>query len=462
MDKLINQLKAIVGDRGWISDPEALTPHLTEWRDRWLGRTPLMVMPRTTREVADIVIACRAEKTPVVVQGGNTGLCGGAIPGAEGNEILLSMKRLNTIRAVSPDDFSIVAEAGCILADLQEAARQAGRLFPLSLSAEGSCQIGGNIATNAGGINVLKFGTARDQVLGLEVVLPDGRIWNGLRTLRKDTSGYDLKQLFIGSEGTLGVITAAALKLYPAVKYLKTALVALPSPAAAVELLAKLRTQMQDQVYAFELIPERAMEFVTKHIPGCRDPFDSPSKWYVLMEIAGEREELEEFLMESYRSGLFQSAVMAGSIAQGDELWRLRHSISEAQKFEGDSLKHDVSVPIGEIDRFVELASARVMQRLPEGRIVAFGHVGDGNLHFNISQPVDMGAAEFAGIGGELSHIIYETVAEFGGSISAEHGIGQSKKELLRQYRSPVELDMMRAVKKALDPDALFNPGKVL
>jgi len=219
---------------------------------------------------------------------------------------------------------------------------------------------------------------------------------------------------------------------------------------------------MKDQVYAFELIPERAMEFVTRHIPGCRDPFDSPSKWYVLMEIAGEREALEEFLMDSYQSGLFQSAVMAGSIAQGDELWRLRHSISEAQKFEGESLKHDVSVPIGQIDDFVEQATARVMQRLPDARIVAFGHVGDGNLHFNISQPIAMDAAAFVGIGGELSEIIYETVAEFAGSISAEHGIGQSKKELLRQYRSPVELDMMRAVKKALDPETLFNPGKVL
>lgn len=462
MDKLINQLKAIVGDRGWISEPGALAPHLTEWRDRWLGRTPLMVMPRTTQEVADIVLACRAEKTPIVVQGGNTGLCGGAIPSADGNEILMSMRRMNCIRNVAPNDFSMVAEAGCILADLQEAARQADRLFPLSLSAEGSCQIGGNIATNAGGINVLKFGTARDQVLGLEVVLPNGRIWNGLRTLRKDTSGYDLKQLFVGSEGTLGVITAVALKLYPAVKYLKTAMVALSSPAAAVELLGKLRMEMQDQVYAFELIPQRAMEFVTRHIPGCRDPFDSPSEWYVLMEIAGERESLEEFLMEGYRAGLFQSAVMAGSIAQGDELWRLRHSISEAQKFEGESLKHDVSVPIGQIDKFVELASARLTHRLPEARIVAFGHVGDGNLHFNISQPVGMDAGAFSKVAGELSEIIYETVNEFAGSISAEHGIGQSKRELLQQYRNPVELDMMRAVKKAFDPENLFNPGKVL
>lgn len=462
MDRLINQLKGIVGDRGWISDAGALAPHLTEWRDRWLGRTPLMVMPRTTQEVADIVIACRAEKTPIVVQGGNTGLCGGAIPSGDGNEILLSMQRMNCIRSVSPDDFSMVAEAGCILADLQEAARQVDRLFPLSLSAEGSCQIGGNIATNAGGINVLKFGTTRDQVLGLEVVLPDGRIWNGLRTLRKDTSGYDLKQLFIGSEGTLGVITAAALKLYPAVKYLKTAMVALADPSAAVELLARLRTEMKDQVYAFELIPDRAMEFVTRHIPGCRNPFDDPSEWYVLMEIAGEREALEDFLMKNYDSGLFKSAVMAGSIAQGDELWRLRHSVSEAQKFEGESLKHDVSVPIGQIHKFLDLASARILQRLPEARIVAFGHVGDGNLHFNISQPLGMDAAAFLGMASDLSDIVYETVAEFAGSISAEHGIGQSKKELLRQYRSPVEIDMMRAVKKAIDPKNLFNPGKVL
>jgi FAD/FMN-containing dehydrogenase len=462
MDNLLSQLKSIVGDRGWLSDPEALTPHLTEWRERWLGRTPLMVMPRTTQQVADIVRACRAANTPIVIQGGNTGLCGGAIPAGDGNEILLSMSRMNRVREVSAEDFSMVAEAGCILAELQDEARRVERLFPLSLSAEGSCQIGGNIATNAGGINVLKFGTTRDQVLGLEVVLPDGRIWNGLRSLRKDTAGYDLKQIFIGSEGTLGVITAASLKLYPSVTYLKTAMVALPTPESAIELLGRIRGAMRDQVYAFELISDRAMRFVTRRIPGCRDPFDAPHKWYVLLEVAGERETLEGFLMECYEAGLFESAVMAGSIAQGDELWRIRHSISEAQKFEGASLKHDISVPIGKIPQFLDQASSRIMHLVPEARIVAFGHVGDGNLHFNISQPGNVEAAAFLDRSDDLSEIVYATVSEFNGSISAEHGIGQAKKELLRKYRSDVELDMMRTIKAAFDPDNLFNPGKVL
>lgn len=459
---LIDQLKSIVGPKGWTSDSVTLEPHLTEWREGYRGSTPLLVYPSSTEQVAAIVKACRTAGSALVVQGGNTGLCGGAIPTAGGEEILMSMSRMNRIRSVSPDDFSMVAEAGCILEVLQRAAAAAGRHFPLSLAAEGSCQIGGNLSTNAGGINVLKFGTARDQVLGLEVVLADGTVWNGLRTLRKDTAGYDLKHLFIGSEGTLGVITAAALKLYPQVKSFNTALLAFDTATAAVQLLAQLRETQGDQVYAFELIPDLAMRFVLEHIPGCRAPFEKAYPWYVLVETSGSADSFASVLVDEMRSGQLRDAIIAKNDSERNDLWRLRHSISEAQKFEGRSLKHDISVPIGSIAEFLQETTDRIEAKFPDVRIVAFGHVGDGNLHFNISQPKKGSTEEFLAIAEQLTDFVYDSVASYNGSISAEHGIGRFKKEMLKKYRSSTELNLMRTVKHALDPDNLFNPGKVI
>jgi FAD/FMN-containing dehydrogenase len=461
---LLEQLKAIVGTSGWSSDPAELESHLTEWRGVYRGKTPLMVAPKSTAEVSEIVRACAASGTAVVPQGGNTGLCGGAIPDDSGSQILLSLARLNRIRAIEPDDFSMVVEAGCILADVQTHARSAGRLYPLSLAAEGSCQIGGNLSTNAGGTNVLKYGTARDHALGLEVVLADGTIWDGLRSLRKDTAGYDVKQLFIGAEGTLGVITAASLRLYPVPPNVFTAIVAIPSPGAAVSLLATLRADLADQVYAFELISERALRFVLRHIPGTRAPLDQNYRWYVLVECAATQgvDALHSKLMSSIENGHAHDAVISGSDREAAEFWRLRHSISEAQKFEGASLKHDISVPVGRIGDFIQAAEAAVRSIEPEARVVAFGHVGDGNVHFNVSQPAGSSAEQFAACREALSDAVYAITRSFAGSISAEHGIGQAKREMLRDFRSDTELGLMRAVKRALDPNNIMNPGKVL
>jgi len=461
---LIDNLKAIVGPGGWSTDPQVLEPHLTEWRDTWRGATPIMVSPDATAKVAAIVAACRDAKVAIVPQGGNTGLCGGAIPDPSGSQVLLSLSRLNRIRSISPADHSMVAEAGCTLASLQVAAIEADRYFPLSLAAEGSCQIGGNLATNAGGINVLRYGTARDQALGLEVVLADGSIWNGLRALRKDTAGYDLKHLFIGSEGTLGIITAACLRLYPAPRHVRTALVAQRRASDAIDLLAFLRSRLADQVQAFELIPDRAVRFVLRHIPGCRFPLAQDFPWYVLLEVAScaQEDDLNRSLMAGMEAGLLVDATIAKNEQEAQAMWRLRHAISEAQKREGASLKHDVSVPVGAVADFVRDAEAAVIARDPGIRVVAFGHVGDGNIHFNLSQPEGVDAGSFVARREELAGIVYDIVAAHNGSISAEHGIGQAKREQLRHYKSETELTLMRQLKLALDPDNLLNPGKVI
>lgn len=461
---LIDELKRIVGEKGWVTDAERLEPHLTEWRGSYRGDTPIMVMPDSTAAVAAIVKACADAGTPVVAQGGNTGLCGGAIPAAAGGQVLLSMSRMNRIRKVSSGDYSIIAEAGCVLAELQNAAEKVDRLLALSLASEGSCQIGGNLSTNAGGSNVLRYGTARDQVLGLEVVLPDGQIWDGLRTLRKDTAGYDVKQIFIGAEGTLGIITAASLRLFPSPENPQVALIAVASPQAAVDLFADLRGRLADQVLAFELMSARAVRYVLKHIPGTRSPFDTEHGWYVLLDTAASAagRSVEEELLAVIESGLAQDAVLAKNATEQRDLWRLRHSISEAQKLEGASLKHDVSVPVGEVGRFIDKAESAVMRAVPNSRVVAFGHVGDGNVHFNVSQPEAMNADEFVGLRDYLASIVYDIVHEFNGSISAEHGIGVLKREQLAHYRSETELAVMRAIKSAIDPDNLMNPGKVL
>lgn len=461
---LLDRLKSIVGASGWTSDPEALKPHLTEWRDRYRGSTPIMVAPDTTQQVAEIVRACAEAGRPIVPQGGNTGLCGGAIPDGSGKEILLSLGRLNKIRSISPLDYSMVAEAGCVLATIQSAAADVDRLFPLSLSAEGSCQIGGNISTNAGGINVLRYGTARDQVSGLEVVLPNGLVWDGLRALRKDTAGYDLKHLFIGAEGTLGIITAATLRLYPPVRDLQTAFAGVDSVADAISLLAYVRDQASDRLHAFELIQHRALQFVVDHIPDSRNPFQPGFPWYVLMETsnAPDAEAFEKLLLSAIEKSLVRDVIVAKSAAETDDLWRLRHSVSEAQKYEGASLKHDIAVPISQIGNFISTAESAVLERIPDARVVAFGHVGDGNVHFNVSQPESWTAERFLEHREAIAEVVYGVTASFNGSISAEHGIGRAKREDLRHYRSATELALMQVLKQALDPANIMNPGKVI
>ena len=461
---LIEKLKSIVGTAGFTSDPTDLQPHLTEWRDIWRGETLLMVSPDSTEQVSGVVRACSDAGTAIVPQGGNTGLCGGAIPDSSGDQVLLNMSRLNKIRSLSTYDYSMVVEAGCILETLQKAADKAGLFFPLSLAAEGSCQIGGNLSTNAGGINVLRYGTARSQALGLEVVLADGTIWDGLRSLRKDTAGYDLKQLFIGAEGTLGVITAACLRLYPAVHNANTVLLALPSAAAAVAALAFLRGELADQLQAFELIPARAVRYVLRHIPSSKFPLAVESPWYVLLETtnASSSDELENQLLALHEKRLATDIVIAKNRAEANDLWRLRHAISEAQKKEGASLKHDVSVPVSKVGEFLEAAEAAVVREMPDIRPVAFGHVGDGNIHFNLSQPKQGSAEAFLGERERLAKVVYDVVDACGGSISAEHGIGQAKREDLQHYRGDTEIQLMRAVKAALDPANIMNPGKVI
>ncbi len=459
---LLPKLRAIVGERGWTDDPARLAPHLSEWRGLVLGRTPVMLQPSTTDQVAAIVRACADAHVAIVPQGGNTGMCAGAVPDASGTQVLVQLGRLNRIRNVDAEDSSLVAEAGCVLADVKAAAAAAGLYFPLSLGAEGSCQIGGNVATNAGGINVLRYGTMRDLVLGLEAVLPDGSVFDGLRTLRKNTAGYDLKQLFIGSEGTLGIVTAVAVKLHPDPGPLQTAMLALRNAGDAVRALARLRGTLPDRLQAFELIGARPIDFVLRHVPGVRFPFDQRHDWYVLLDAAVPYDDLEASLIDLAAHQELADTVIAKSRAEQDTLWRLRHSISEAERREGPGIKHDVSVPIGAMQEFLTAAEARLKARVPQAEPVVFGHVGDGNLHYNAHLHRDVPEADLGRLGDEVTTVIYELVTEMGGSISAEHGIGVLKKDALRRYGNPVSLAAMRVLKDALDPAGIMNPGKVI
>jgi D-lactate dehydrogenase (cytochrome) len=456
----LERLKRIVGPSGWSDDPEVLGPHLVEWRNRYRGATPLLLRPASTAEVAAIVRACAAAEVAIVPQGGNTGLVGGQIPRAGAGEVLVSLGRMRAVRAVDPVDNTMTVEAGCTLAAVQEAAAAAGRLFPLSLAAEGSCQIGGNLSTNAGGVHVVRYGNARDLVLGLEVVTPDGDVWDGLRALRKDNTGYDLKHLFLGAEGTLGIITAAVLKLFARPRNVQTLFAAVPTVEAAVALLSQVRGSTDDAVLAFELIPRIALEFVTRHVPGTSDPLRAPSPWYVLCDLNLAAAAAEPVLAEGAGAGLITDAVVAGNAAQAAALWRLRESISEAQKPEGGSLKHDVSVPVSRIPALVHQVIEAVTRLVPGIRPVPFGHVGDGNLHFNLSQPVGADARAFLARGDEVHHAVHDIVAALGGSISAEHGIGIAKREEIRRYKSPLEIALMQRIKQALDPKGIMNPGK--
>jgi FAD/FMN-containing dehydrogenase len=462
---VISRLKEAVGPKGFSEDPDEIAPHLVEWRSKYRGTTPLLLKPRTTGEVSAILAICNETTTAIVPQGGNTGLVGGQMP--LHGEILLSLSRLDRIRRVDAADMSLVAEAGVVLAKVQEAALAADRLFPLSLAAEGSCTIGGNLSTNAGGVNVLRYGSARALVLGIEVVLADGRALDMLRTLRKDNTGYDLKQLFIGAEGTLGVITAAALRLFPKPTSQETAFLAVPDPKAAVALLHRLQDATGGLVSAFELIGRQGLEFVLAHIPGTIDPLAAPSPWYVLAEVAGSehlplKDVVEKALAAAVDTGLASDAVFAASEAQRHALWHLRESLSEAQKFEGASIKHDIAVPIERVPEFLAQGIAAVAARVAGVRPVPFGHLGDGNIHFNFSVPKGGDNEAFLARWSEVSRVVHDLVHQFGGSISAEHGLGVMKREEIRRYKSDTEMDVMRALKKTLDPKNILNPGKVV
>ena len=465
---LRERLAGIVGAGGLLTEPADMAPYLVDERERYRGAAPAVVRPSTVEQVASVVALCAAEKIPIVPQGGNTGLCGAATPDGSGRELVLSLTRLNRVREVDPLNYTITVEAGVILADVQKAAAEVDRLFPLSLGGEGTARIGGNLSTNAGGTGVLRYGNARDLALGLEVVLPDGRIWDGLSALRKDNTGYDLKHLFIGAEGTLGIITAAVLKLFPRPRALETALVAIDDPAAAVELLARARAATGDRVTAFELILRLPFALVLAEIAGTRDPFDAPHPCYVLVELSSGaarddvRGLMESVLAAAMEDGLVRDAVIAESGAQAADFWKIRETLPEAQKLDGASVKHDISVPVSRIPAFMAEAAAEAEAAVDGVRVCAFGHVGDGNLHYNMSQPVGVDAAAFLEREGELNAIVHDAAARHGGSISAEHGIGQLKREALIHYKPDVAIDLMRRIKQALDPDNLMNPGKVL
>ncbi|WP_291903634.1 FAD-binding oxidoreductase [Accumulibacter sp.] len=464
---LISQFAEVVGADHVLTADEAISAHLADWRRRYRGAAICVVRPASTAEVAAVVRACAQVGVAMVPQGGNTSLCGAATPAPEGDAVLISLSRLRRVRAIDPANNTMTVEAGCVLQTLQEAAAQAGRLFPLSLAAEGSCQIGGNLSTNAGGVQVLRYGNTRELTLGLEVVLPSGEIWDGLRGLRKDNTGYDLKQLFIGAEGTLGIITAAVLKLFPLPRATATAWLAIASPTQAVRLLGDLQARFGALLTACELVSDLALGLVRKHFPGSQASF-SASPWYLLVELSGGdddqslRQTLEAFLGEALESSTVSDAVVAQSGEQARRLWALRENIGEAQKLEGVSIKHDVSVPISRIPEFVERAGRELARSFPEIRIVAFGHIGDGNLHYNQSKSQAGENAVFIAAQPAVNRIVYDLVHELGGSISAEHGIGQLKRDELLRYKSPLEIEMMRAIKRTLDPQGLMNPGKVL
>jgi FAD/FMN-containing dehydrogenase len=442
MSAALSRLKDIVGPKGFSEDPREIAPHVEEWRGSYKGSTPLLLKPATTEEVSRILMVCNGTGTAIVPQGGNTGLVGGQIP--FNGEVLLSLTRMNRVRAVDRAGANMTVEAGVTLAATQAAANEAELYFPLSIASEGSATIGGNLSTNAGGVHVLRYGMARELVLGLEVVLADGRVLDMLRSLRKDNTGYDLKQLFLGAEGTLGVITAATLKLFPKPSNLQTALVALPDPAAAVALLTRLQAATGGLIVAFELIPRIGVELVLQHIPGTRDPIAQPSPWYALIEGPG----LEESLAT-------ENAVLASNDTQRLDFWKLRESMSEAQKKEGPSLKHDIAVPIASIPDFIAKATAAVQKALPDARPVTFGHLGDGNLHFNFNVPSISKRTEIA-------RVVHDIARDFGGSFSAEHGIGVMKREELVRYKSAVEVEIMRELKRTFDPRNILNPGKML
>jgi FAD/FMN-containing dehydrogenase len=459
-DDLVNRLKALVGPEGWTDDPDILAPRLVEWRDRWSGRTPLMLSPASTEETAAVVGLCAAAGAPLTVQGGNTGLVGGQIPQGE---ILLSTRRLRTIRDVDPVDDVLVAEAGVTLAEVQAAAAVAGRRFPLSLASEGTATLGGVVSTNAGGVAVLRFGTARDLVLGLEAVLPNGEIWRGLRRLRKDNTGYDLRGLLSGAEGTLGVITAASVKLFPQPAGRAVAMVGLESPQAALDLLTRARRAVDAGLEAFELMARQGVVFALRNIPGQRDPLTTDPPWRVLLEIAspdldGAGRRMESLLAEACEQGLAGEAVIAASEAQAAAFWSLRENQSAAQKPEGATWKHDISVPVSQVPRFIHEASEAMAAFSPGCRISAFGHVGDGNIHFDVLRPEGGDDAPHLVQRAEGQARVHDIAIALGGSVSAEHGLGVMKAEEARRQKDPAEVALLTTIRAALDPGRILNP----
>jgi len=462
---LAQRLRDILGAAHVLSGEFDIAPYCTDWRGRYSGSPLCVARPGTAEQVAAVVAACAQAGSAIVPQGGNTGLVGGATP--IGGEVVISLARLNRVRAIDTDNNTMTAEAGCTLAAVQAAAAEAGRLFPLSLASEGTATIGGNLASNAGGVQVLRYGNARELCLGLEVVLPDGRVWNGLRALRKDNTGYDLKHLFIGAEGTLGIITAAVLKLFSPPRSTATAWVGLPSPHAAVALLTRLRETIGGRVTAFELIGRPALDLVLRHVPASRDPLPAPAPWQTLIEVSDTMESdlaapLEAVLLAALDAGAASDAVVARSNAQARALWALRENIAAAQKIEGISIKHDISLPVSRIPEFVARCDAALAADFPGVRIVCFGHLGDGNLHYNQSKPGGQDNAGFIAQTAAVNRIVHDLVHTLEGSISAEHGLGQLKRAEILRYKSPTEMDMMRAIKRALDPCGRMNPGKIL
>ncbi|HVQ60956.1 MAG TPA: FAD-binding oxidoreductase [Burkholderiales bacterium] len=468
MSDLVERIRSIVGSAGLIGTAEEALPYATDWRRRYRGKAVAVVKPASTAEVAQVVRVCAESRTAIVPQGGNTSLCGAATPDASGSQIVINLSRMNRVRAIDAYNNTMTVEAGCVLANLQRAAEEAGRLFPLSLAAEGSCEIGGNLSTNAGGTAVLRYGNTRELLLGLEVVLPSGEIWDGLRGLRKDNTGYDLKQLFVGAEGTLGVITAAVLKLFPMPKSRATAVVALQDPQRALNLLSRTLEEAGERLTGFELFSDFCLSLVLKHFKDAAAPFPRRFPHYVLLELSDTRPGnavaslAEGILAAAHEGGGILDAAIAHSHAQSKAFWKLRDFISEAQAHEGPNIKHDVSIPISAIPEFIRATDAELARAYPGVRMVTFGHLGDGNLHYNVSAPESTAPDAFVKETGAINRIVHDSVARFRGSISAEHGLGQSKREEILRYKSALELELMRKIKSALDPHGIMNPGKVL
>ncbi|HWB43834.1 MAG TPA: FAD-binding oxidoreductase [Hyphomicrobiaceae bacterium] len=467
-DAVLARLKSIAGPAGYLDQPDDIAPFCKSWRDDWVGRVPLVLRPKSTEEVAAIVRTCAEARVAIVPQGGNTGLTGASQPHDDMSEVIVSTSRMNKVRALDPVNDTITVEAGVVLKDIQDAADRSDRLFPLSLGAEGSCQIGGNISTNAGGVQVLRYGNTRSLVLGLEAVMPDGRVWNGLRALRKDNTGYDLKQLLIGAEGTLGIITAAVLRLFPKPTASETAWIAVDSPGHALRLLGHMRKAMGDTLSAFELICRAIIDFLLTGVPGHEDPMRERYPWYVLMDVTSQgapnslHGPLSDALAAALEQGIIRDALVASSGAQAAKLWRMRENLAEAQVSAGGSIAHDVSVPVSRIAEFIARADAAVAAVYPNVRPCAFGHLGDGNIHYNPVRPLEWDWPRFRQERAAINRIVHDIVVALGGSISAEHGIGRSRLAEHEHYKSQVELDMMLAVKRALDPANIMNPGKVV
>jgi FAD/FMN-containing dehydrogenase len=465
---LVDELRAAVGAAHVLTEDADTAAYLTDWRKRYRGKALAVVRPATTAEVAQVVRACVAARAPIVPQGGNTGLVGGGTPDTSGRAVVVCLRRLNRVRAIDVDNDTITVEAGCVLQAVQQAAAERDRLFPLALAAQGSATIGGNLSTNAGGTAVLRYGNARDLTLGLEVVLPDGAVWDGLRGLRKDNTGYDLKDLFIGAEGTLGIITAAVLKLYPLPRALATALAAVPSLAAAVELLKRARAAAGAALTGFELMSDACLATVAAELPQLAQPLAGAAPWFVLIELSDHESEahavalLESLLGAALQAGVVGDAVVAQSLAEARAMWALREAIPEAQARIGGNVKHDIALAVSAIPGFVERTNAALAARFPWIRPYTFGHLGDGNLHYNFGTQPGVPIAQAFAEEATINRIVYDAVTACGGTISAEHGVGQLKRDEIARYKSPVELALMRRIKQALDPFALMNPGKVL